>query len=331
VLLPCERAPVDLRMADDEDRDGRAAHESLRNGTEDEAAEEAVTASADDDHRGIALRGNVDELVCRFAEGNVERPLEVTIGEEVEGAFAARGLEVFHSLLDIYLGRAVERAGEPAGGTGIVHEDDGELRTGLFGEISCRDQGGEAAVRAVDADYEGECHRDHLLDTTTCVIHLSLFCIIQLMTTKASPGDALDLIETELAVLTRALERLQRRSEIHKDLDRASYLIARTLETTGPASINGLASALGLDATTVTRQVATMHASRLVVRRADPGDGRVSLIRLSEKGHRTMRAVQLVRRQRIEALLSDWAEKDRLELGRLLGKFNHELSRDPVA
>ena len=148
------------------------------------------------------------------------------------------------------------------------------------------------------------------------------------MTTKARPDDALDRIETELAVLIRALERLQRRSDIHKDLDRASYLIARTLERTGPVSINGLASTLGLDATTVTRQVATMHACRLVLRRADPDDGRVSVIRLSEKGHRTMRAVQLLRRQRLESLLGDWTENDRLELGRLIGQFNYELSRD---
>ena len=71
-----------------------------------------------------------------------------------------------------------------------------------------------------------------------------------------------------------------------------------------------------------------MHAHRFVLRRADPDDGRVSVIRLSEKGRRTMRAVQLGRRQRLESLLGDWTEKDRLELGRLIGKFNHELSRD---
>jgi len=158
------------------------------------------------------------------------------------------------------------------------------------------------------------------------------------MTAKARPdshakehtteGNALDRIETELAVLTRALERLQRRSEIYKDLDRASYLIARTLATTGPVSINRLASTLGLDATTVTRQVATMHANRFVLRRADPGDGRISLISLSEKGRRTMLAVQLGRKERIETLLSHWTASDRLELGRLLAAFNEALSRD---
>ena len=79
--------------------------------------------------------------------------------------------------------------------------------------------------------------------------------------------DGLDLIETEMAVLARALEGMHRRSEIYRDLDRASYLLARTLDNTGPVSIKGLASVLGLDATTVTRQVATMEGSKCVVRR----------------------------------------------------------------
>jgi DNA-binding MarR family transcriptional regulator len=144
----------------------------------------------------------------------------------------------------------------------------------------------------------------------------------------ANEGDALDLIETEMAVLARALERLQRRSEIYRDLDRASYLIARTMEITGSVSINRLASVLGLDATTVTRQVATMEATRLVVRRADRNDGRVTLVSLSENGRRKMRAVQLARKERVERLLVGWSENDRRELGRLLAKFNDELSRD---
>ena len=105
--------------------------------------------------------------------------------------------------------------------------------------------------------------------------------------------------------------------------------MARTLDTTGPVSINRLASILGLDATTVTRQVATMEATKLVVRRSDPSDGRISLISLSPKGRRTMRAVQLARKERIASLLDDWTEDDRRQLGRLLARFNDDVSRDP--
>jgi DNA-binding MarR family transcriptional regulator len=144
----------------------------------------------------------------------------------------------------------------------------------------------------------------------------------------ATEGDALDLVETEMAVLSRALEGHHRRSEIYRDLDRASYLIARTLETTGPVSINGLASTLGLDATTVTRQVATMEAAQLILRRTNPDDGRVSLIRLSQRGRRTMRAVQRARKERLATLLGDWTPDDRRELARLLARFNGELTRD---
>jgi hypothetical protein len=41
-----------------------------------------------------------------------------------------------------------------------------------------------------------------------------------------------------------------------------------------------------------------------------------------------MRAVQLARKERVAELLADWTEHDRHELGRLLAKFNDELSRD---
>ena len=163
--------------------------------------------------------------------------------------------------------------------------------------------------------------------------------MIQLMAGDANPdssagrlnagnGDALDVIETEMAVLVRTLERLNRRSDLHRDLDRASYLIARTLETVGPVSINELAATLGLDATTVTRQVATMQAAGLILRRTDPNDARVSLIRLSQPGRRTMRNVRSARKERIATLLGHWTESDRRELGRLLTRFNDELSRD---
>lgn len=134
-------------------------------------------------------------------------------------------------------------------------------------------------------------------------------------------ADAVEVVETEMALLQRALERLARRSDIHRDLDRASYLLARTLEATGPISLKALAARLGLDATTVTRQVATMEAAELVHRRADPDDGRVNLIAVSPRGRRTMRAAQRARRERVSDLLAGWSERDRLEFGRLLGRF----------
>jgi DNA-binding MarR family transcriptional regulator len=141
----------------------------------------------------------------------------------------------------------------------------------------------------------------------------------------ARPPKSLSRLETELAVLARTLEGLSRRSAIHRDLDRASYLIARTLSADGATSISGLAAGLGLDATTVTRQVATMEAAGLVVRRKDPADGRVSLIDLTARGERKMEEVQAARERRIGDLVSGWPAADQRTFGELLGRFNDAL------
>jgi DNA-binding MarR family transcriptional regulator len=142
----------------------------------------------------------------------------------------------------------------------------------------------------------------------------------------AHSGDAVAEIETEMAVLTRALESLHRRGDIYRDMDRASYLIARALENSGPISVSGLASMLALDATTVTRQIATMEAAQLTRRAADPTDGRVRLITLTARGRKEMQTVQEARRSRLAELLIGWEEDDRQAFGRLLGRFNSALS-----
>jgi DNA-binding MarR family transcriptional regulator len=142
------------------------------------------------------------------------------------------------------------------------------------------------------------------------------------------PISPIDSVETEMAVLARTLERHTRQSEIHRDLDRASYLLARTLEREGPISINTLAAALGLDPTTVTRQVATMESRRLVTRSSEPGDRRVSVIGLSEKGRREMERVRRLRRARLGEVLTDWSEDEEAELGRLLTKLNRSLAEN---
>jgi DNA-binding MarR family transcriptional regulator len=140
------------------------------------------------------------------------------------------------------------------------------------------------------------------------------------------PADALDVVETEMALLQRGLERLARRSAIHRDLDRASYLAARTLEATGPISLKDLAARLGVDASTMTRQIATMEKAGLLHRYADADDGRVSLIELSPAGRRKMRSVQRARRERIHDLFAGWTKHEQLEFGQLLGRFNDAVS-----
>jgi DNA-binding MarR family transcriptional regulator len=140
--------------------------------------------------------------------------------------------------------------------------------------------------------------------------------------------EPLATVETELARLTRTLEGMSRRSAIYRDMDRSSYLLARTLHAAGPSSINGLAALLGLDATTVTRQIASMERGGLVRRHRDDRDARVSRISLTRAGERRMESVRQAREARIDALLSDWPEDDRDRFAELLRRFNAAIAAE---
>ena len=142
--------------------------------------------------------------------------------------------------------------------------------------------------------------------------------------------EALARLETELAMLTRTLEGMSRRSTLYRELDRSSYVLARTLATEAPVSINGLAELVGLDATTVTRQVATMETEGLVRRKRHPQDRRVSLVELTALGRRRMDAVRSARESRITELVGDWSDADRAAFGRLLGRFNESIRAHPA-
>lgn len=114
-------------------------------------------------------------------------------------------------------------------------------------------------------------------------------------------------------------------------LDRSGYLLARTLHGRGATTIGALAAELGLDATTVTRQVAAMDADGLVRRSRDPHDGRACLVELTDEGVARMREVRAAREERVARLLHDWTDDDRRELGALLARFNAAIRADASA
>ena len=133
-------------------------------------------------------------------------------------------------------------------------------------------------------------------------------------------------IETEMAVLARSLELLRRRSRIHRRMDRSAYLLLRTLDEAGPLPLHALAQRVGLDASTVTRQVATLEANGFAERRADPTDRRCCIVVPSARGRDLMHEVQGQRRQRFEEILAGWSAADRADLGRLLARLNQAIS-----
>jgi DNA-binding MarR family transcriptional regulator len=141
-----------------------------------------------------------------------------------------------------------------------------------------------------------------------------------------SQADHLHRIETEMAVLARSLELLSRRGRAHPELDRAGYLLLRTLDETGPLSIHSLAERVGLDGSTVTRQVAALLRDGLAERSVDPDDRRSCRVTPSPRGRDLMVEVQRRRTDRFEHVLTGWTEEERADLGRVLAKLNHSIA-----
>jgi DNA-binding MarR family transcriptional regulator len=86
-----------------------------------------------------------------------------------------------------------------------------------------------------------------------------------------------------------------------------------------------LADAIHSDASTVSRQVADLVREGLVERRADPHDGRASVLVVTDKAERMVDEALQHRDAYLADLLADWKGDDVKELARLLGRLTGAL------
>jgi DNA-binding MarR family transcriptional regulator len=133
---------------------------------------------------------------------------------------------------------------------------------------------------------------------------------------------ALDVIEHQSAVLVRNFELLNRRTDVHDDLDRAEYLLLRVLSEYGPQDINSLAALLGLDPSTAGRQVTELRRQSLVASAPAAADRRRSIITPTPDGLRRMEGVRTRRAANLATLLEGWSEDDMQTLAVMFAKYN---------
>ena len=131
-------------------------------------------------------------------------------------------------------------------------------------------------------------------------------------------------LEREIALLLRRARAISAHlaAELHPDLDGAAYGLLALLQDTGPLRAGDLVTRLGLDKSTVSRQVSTLVELGLVERTADPADGRAQVLTPSVEGSRRLAAIREVRRARWEADLASWPAADVATLAELLGRLN---------
>jgi DNA-binding MarR family transcriptional regulator len=135
-------------------------------------------------------------------------------------------------------------------------------------------------------------------------------------------------IETELLMLARWLEAVQRRQRY--PMDRAAYLLLRRLDAHGPQRVAELATALGLDGSTVTRQLAALDRAGHISRRSHPDDARATVVEPTSAGLEAMASLRDYRRDRIAGHFADWTEPEQQNLHEVLQRLNEVLRRVAV-
>jgi DNA-binding MarR family transcriptional regulator len=138
------------------------------------------------------------------------------------------------------------------------------------------------------------------------------------------PHEAFVRLEREIALLLRRSRAISARlaGQLHPDLDGAAYGLLALLRDAGPLRASDLVPRLGLDKSTVSRQVAHLVDLGLVDRAADPEDGRAQVLTPSAEGAARLERIREVRRARWESDLADWPAADVARLGELLGRLN---------
>jgi DNA-binding MarR family transcriptional regulator len=131
-------------------------------------------------------------------------------------------------------------------------------------------------------------------------------------------------LEREIGLLLRRSRAISARlaGELHTDLDGAAYGLLALLQDAGPLRASDLVTRLGLDKSTVSRQIASLVDLGFVDRTADPADGRAQVLTPSREGAARLARIREARRARWESDLSGWPPEDVATLGELLDRLN---------
>lgn len=144
------------------------------------------------------------------------------------------------------------------------------------------------------------------------------------MARTAAPA-RLSELEREMYRVRRALNNL--RTDV--DIDRAGLGVLWALEEHGEQRMSDVAAFLGLDLSTVSRQVRTLADEGLLARVSDPVDGRASRLSITGRGTDVLDQFRSRRRAVLSERLRGWTADDVDTLTALLGRIADDLGPDP--
>ncbi len=126
--------------------------------------------------------------------------------------------------------------------------------------------------------------------------------------------------------LMRSFHRVKTRylAMAQHDVEWSAQVILRQIANNGPMRASAIADCLHSDPSTVSRQVATLVKEGLLERRADPEDGRASILALTSKADAVIAEHEELRRSHFAEMLSNWTDRDLSRFAILLRRFTDD-------
>ncbi len=132
----------------------------------------------------------------------------------------------------------------------------------------------------------------------------------------------------ELTTLLRGMKELHTRVVEQSDLpcEVAGTFVLGRLAVLGPVRLTQLARELGLDPSSVSRQVSSLERHGLVAKEQDPDDLRAQQLVLTPKGEQAVATLRQARAKELARLLPAWQQTELDGLTALLERLNNDIA-----
>ena len=121
-------------------------------------------------------------------------------------------------------------------------------------------------------------------------------------------------LERSLTQVARAILRLEVPQGALPEgvtVHRSGYRVLVRVSEFAPARLSDVAESVGLDLSTVSRQVRDLVVAGLITKMPDPADGRAALLSLTDRGAAVIDAVSGSRRRALSEAIGDWSDDER--------------------
>ena len=125
----------------------------------------------------------------------------------------------------------------------------------------------------------------------------------------------------EVVRFHRIIQRMKQNPTGPGSADRSAHILLLTIANVGPMRLSDLASAVHVDASTVSRQAAQLVTEQLLERQPHPQDGRASVVALTDAGRLLVDSIIERRQAFFEQAVQGWSERDLRTFTALLHRF----------